>query len=357
MIVAARQASIRAWGPAHGPPVMTGKIRSVPADFLVVEQLGFRPDETGQHALLRVRKTGANTEWVARELAAVAGVGREAVGYAGRKDRHAVAEQWFSVDLGARSMPDWQTGLGDAKAVGIEVLAQYRHRRKLRLGALTENAFHILIRDVRGKREAIDDRLAKIAAQGVPNYFGLQRFGHQQANLADAEAWFRGSLRPKGRNQRAIWLSAARGALFNDVLADRIETGDWSQALDGDLLQLDGRNSWFRLTAEEDHSAINARLQAMAIHPTGPLWGRGGSQADAMAAEREHQAVRGRAVLRDGLEAMGLAPDRRALRVRVRELRWQWAPRSLRLSFSLRAGSFATAVLAELMRVDGVEQG
>ena len=344
------------WAPAYGPPVLGGRTRSLPADFLVIERLGFRPDEAGQHALLRVRKSGENTEYVARTLAAIAGVGPAAVGYAGRKDRHAIAEQWFSVDLGGRSMPDWQASLGDPQQCGIEVLSQHYHGRKLRLGALTENAFDIVIRDVRGDRDKVDGRLTKIGAKGVPNYFGPQRFGRRQNNIANAEAWFGGALRPRGRNQRAMWLSAARGALFNDVLADRIAEGDWTQALDGELLQLDGRNSWFRQLGEVDLAAIDTRLRAMAIHPTGPLWGRAGSQADSVVAERERRVVGVRPVLRDGLEATGLASDRRALRVRVNALRWQWAPQMLHLSFSLRVGSFATAVLAELMIVEADDQ-
>lgn len=70
-----------------GKPQVTGQIRTNPADFQVVEELGFAPSGTGEHVFLRVRKCDANTDWVAREIAAFAGVSRSAVSYAGLKDR------------------------------------------------------------------------------------------------------------------------------------------------------------------------------------------------------------------------------------------------------------------------------
>ena len=51
-----------AWGRG---PLGTGALRTSPEDFKVTEILGFEPHGSGPHALLTVRKRGANTEWVA----------------------------------------------------------------------------------------------------------------------------------------------------------------------------------------------------------------------------------------------------------------------------------------------------
>src|ERR1700722_2309325 len=90
---------------AHGAPLPPAQIKAVPEDFHVEERLSFEPSGTGPHWLLRVEKRTANTRWVAAEIARLAGVPSVDVGYAGLKDRHAVAVQWFSVPNSA-AMPE-----------------------------------------------------------------------------------------------------------------------------------------------------------------------------------------------------------------------------------------------------------
>ncbi len=55
----------------------------------------------------------------------------------------------------------------------------------------------------------------------------------------------------RDRNKRSFWLSAARSALFNQIVAERLEKADVNQVVDGDALQLAGRGSWFVATTEE----------------------------------------------------------------------------------------------------------
>jgi len=88
-----------AWGGALG----AGVLRASPEDFVVDEILGFVAGGDGPHALLRVRKRGANTEWVARELAKAVGCKPFDVGYAGLKDRNALTTQAFTVPRGRRT--------------------------------------------------------------------------------------------------------------------------------------------------------------------------------------------------------------------------------------------------------------
>src|SRR5690349_3811872 len=92
---------------AYGAPVATGRTRVHPEDFVVREWLGFEADGEGPHLLLEVRKRGANTQWVARELAQRAGVHPREVGFAGLKDRDAVTEQAFTVPAQKMAPEEW----------------------------------------------------------------------------------------------------------------------------------------------------------------------------------------------------------------------------------------------------------
>lgn len=327
-----------------GPAPVTGRIRVALEDFLVDEQLGFAASGDGEHVLVQVRKRGANTEWVARQLAEHADVRPGDVGFAGLKDRAAVTTQWFSVHLPGRAEPDWA-----ALASGeFQVLDAVRHHRKLRRGALRGNRFTITVRELAGDHAALEERLQRIAERGVPNYFGEQRFGRDGANLQRADALLRGRLRRVSRHQRGLYLSAARSFLFNCVLAQRVTDGSWDRGLAGELMMLDGSHSVFAVDVLTDE--LQDRLAAMDIHPTGPLWGRGRSSTRGDCQALERAVLAPFAAWRDGLEHAGLSQERRALRVPVAGLRWDWpADEVLQLSFALPAGSYATAVLRELV--------
>ena len=326
---------------AYGGPVITGLMRAQPADFRVEEILGFEPSGEGEHAFLLVEKTGANTEWVARQLAAAAGVLPMAVGYAGLKDRHAITRQTFTVQLPGRVDPDWTATV----IPGASVLASTRHNRKLKRGAHRGNRFRILLRDVRGDRDVAESRLATIRAGGVPNYFGEQRFGRDGQNVSLAQALFAGRRMP--RPQRSIALSAARSEMFNAVLAARVANANWDRALEGEVWMLDGTHAIFGPEVWNDDLA--RRLAALDIHPTGPLWGRGDLRsADAVRA-LELAAIEAYPTLTSGLERAGLEQERRALRLAVGDLVGEWEGEySLVLDFHLGVGAFATTVLREL---------
>src|ERR1700735_4227497 len=213
---------------AYGAPSLAARLRSTPEDFRVEEVLGYDAEGQGEHALLWVEKRGANTDWVARELAKFAGVSPVAVGYAGLKDRHAVTRQTFSVRLAGKPDPDWST----FPHADVKVLAATRHSRKLKRGALRGNRFVLVLREAQGDRDAAEQVLQQIAARGVPNYFGEQRFGREGGNVAQARAMFAG--RRVERDKRSFLLSAARSQIFNDVLAARVERGAWDTPLDGE---------------------------------------------------------------------------------------------------------------------------
>jgi len=344
---------------AHGGPVGSGALRMSPEDFVVREWLGFEADGEGDHWLLTVRKRGANTHWVAKQLAKLANVHPRDVGFAGLKDRNALTEQAFTVPVRS-PIADWVRVAGD----GFEVIGAQRHRRKLKRGALRGNDFEIMIRGFSGERSSLDARLATIAARGVPNYFGPQRFGHELGNLKRAFAMFAGDLRIDDRFERGFALSAARAHVFNAVLAQRVEMGTWDTVLEGEVVNLDGSQSIF--VPETVDAALIDRCERLDIHPTGPLWGRGELQSRALpdagaashsafglsvsSARTLEEAVAARhVVLCEGLARAGLEQERRALRLRVQALSHEWYGEDLMLRFRLTRGAFATTVLHELL--------
>ncbi len=311
---------------------------------MVEELLPFAPSGSGEHLWLRIRKRELETAAVVAWLARGAAVARGAVGYAGLKDRHAVAVQWFSVPWPLRRPPP--TCLAAETPAGIEVLEMVRHPRKLRVGTLAGNRFTITLRGVRGDRAALAARLSSMRVRGVPNYFGEQRFGRGGENIARARAMFAGA-RVRDRFRRGLYLSAARSLLFNAVLARRVQAGSWDGLLAGEAVNLDGRRSFF--VAEVVDEALRERLARGDIHPSGPLWGAGALPSRAAARALEEDTVAAYPELARGLEHAGLRQERRPLRVVPKALTGAWLnEQCFRLEFRLPAGAYATAVLREL---------
>jgi len=329
---------------AFGGPAGRGVIRATAEDFQVDELLGFTPDGEGEHLLLQIRKRHTNTLWLARQLARVAGIPARDVGYAGLKDRHAVTTQWFSIHLAGRAEPDWSPLLSGQ----IELLSRQRHRRKLRTGALLGNRFHLWVRALQADPRQLLARLEQLRRRGLPNYFGEQRFGHDYANLQQAQALFERRLGRIERRQRGLYISAARSQLFNQVLGARIEQASWERPLTGDQMLVTGSRSQF--PAGQPEPLLQRRCRGLEIHPSGPLWGRGRPLVSGEALALEEAALRPFGAWRDGLEHVGLQQQRRALRVLPGELSWDLSQAgSLGLEFTLPAGSYATVLLRELL--------
>ena len=335
---------IPVWPFVYGSPSGVGKIRTVPEDFIVYENLGFEPSGDGEHVYLQIQKTGENTDYVARQLARFANVRQRDIGYAGLKDRHAVTTQWFSVWLPGLSEPDWLAFTTE----NIHVLHTVRHARKLRRGVLSGNSFNITVRDWQGDQLKTVEQLSSIKENGIANYYGEQRFGNQGQNVNKALAMFMGMK--VGREQRSLYLSAARSFLFNQILGERVTTGNWNQALAGDTYMFDGSHSSFK--SQMPDTEILRRLETKSIHPTGVLWGKGeiGVSADALAIEQK--VIETNCELAQGLVACGVEKSRRTLRVNVDNLEWEFSNQTtLQLKFTLPAGSYATSLLREIIGI------
>ncbi len=326
---------------AYGDAVLKGKFRSCPEDFIVEEINAFEAHGEGEHLLLTIEKRGLNTAFVAKELSKWAGIGEMGIGYAGLKDRHAVTRQRFTVHLPKKIAPDF-----DALNIeGLKLLEWQWHHRKLPRGALAGNLFALTLRDIEGDKPPIENRLEKIRDYGLPNYFGEQRFGRERANVGMALKMFSGD-RVK-REQRSIYLSAARSEIFNAVLASRIENQNWLSSLEGEVWMINGSHSIFG--PEAFTKELRARLEKLEIHPTGPMWGKGELRTSAEVAAVELAVANAHPALCRGLEAADLKQERRALRIQVQDLNWHWLQKDqLQCRFSLPPGAYATELLAEL---------
>ncbi|GAA3911466.1 MULTISPECIES: tRNA pseudouridine(13) synthase TruD [Gibbsiella] len=331
----------------HAKPRGSGVLKANPEDFVVVEDLGFEPDGEGEHLLVNIRKNGCNTQFVAENLARFAGIHARSVSYAGLKDRNAVTEQWFCLHLPGKTDPD----LGQFALAGCEVLRAARHRRKLRIGTLKGNAFTLILRQISDRQE-VEQRLAAIADQGVPNYFGSQRFGHGGNNLVMAKRWANDEIRVRERNKRSFYLSASRSALFNQVASARLADGLQATVLAGDALQLTGRGSWFVAQTDELPS-LQQRVDAGELRVTAPLPGDGEPGTADAALQFEQQCLAEQPELLTLLKRERVEPARRALLLQPQNMRWNWWDDvTVELRFWLPAGSFATSVVREIMLQD-----
>ena len=313
--------ALPAWPAAHPATGATATLKALNEDFVVTELPLALPGGTGEHVWVEVEKDGANTAFVAQRLAEAAGVGERDVGYAGLKDRHAITRQWFSLYLPKGETPD----LTQLQHPEFKVLSQSRHVKKLRPGDLAGNHFRLVLREVRGDRAAIEANLRAVASQGVPNYFGAQRFGHDGGNVEQGRAMLAREIRVRNPKKKGLYLSAVRSFVFNEVLSLRVRERTWHRLLPGDVPDEAGR-------------------------PTGPLWGRGRVGTTDEAQALENGVAQRHAVLCDGMEHAGLEQERRALVALPQGMAWEWpADDRLVLSFALPPGNYATTVLGEIL--------
>jgi len=339
------------WPRTAAPPLVAARLRANAEDFLVRERIPFELTGSGEHLWVLVRKRGWNTEDVAKWLARSAGISRRDVGYAGMKDRNAVTEQWFSLQLAGRPDPQWPE-----RPDGVVILESRRHNRKLRTGALAGNCFVIVLRGCQGDPSLVERRVSEIGREGVPNYFGEQRFGRGGENIARAEGLFAGTERARSRHEHGIWLSAARALLFNDLLAARVRAGTWNRIFPGEACALNGSHSYFVI--DQIDAELERRLVEHDIHPSGPLWGDGDSPSRGAVRDQELAVAAHWPTLAKGLADAGMKQERRPLRLVPEALSLEPSDEGVwTLRFCLPAGSYATTVVRELANYTSGELG
>lgn len=334
---------------AHKTPNATAILKQHPQDFIVKEQIAFPLAGEGEHVWCWVQKINQNSDWVAKQLAKFCNITNKEIGIAGKKDKHAQTYQWISCHLPQKTTPDFSK----INIQGAKVLHTTRHTKKLQIGGLSGNNFIITLREVTGDKKQLEDNLQTIKEQGFANYFGEQRFGIEYANLAKATAFFNKKIKPK-RHQKTMYLSAARSWIFNEILSARIKDNTWNKYQQGDVFQLQGSQKWF---IDDGATNLSTRLSELDIHPTGALIGKGNSLTKNNILTLENNIINQHPIWQQGLAATGMKPDRRALRVIPKNLQWSWLDKTtLKLEFNLPAGSYATMLIRDVVKVEPVKQ-
>ena len=325
------------------PPKQTALLKAECADFVVKEQLGYDMSGDGEFVAVKVRKTDCNTLFVGEQLAKFAGISARNMSYAGLKDRKAVTEQWFSLQMPGQPTPDFS----QFSLEGVEILDVTRHQRKIRIGSLQGNHFEIFLRNAE-ETDELKVRLDFLAKNGFPNYFTEQRFGRDGNNLTQALRWANGEIKVKDRNKRSFYLSAARSEIFNLIVSKRMELNLAQQILVGDVLQLNGSHSWFVVDESEDLAQLQQRLAQQDVLLTAPLIG----EEEKSAVDFENEIFAQHQALFPLMRQERMKAARRPILMQPQQFQWQFEPNGLRLQFDLPAGSYATALIRELVNIE-----
>lgn len=391
-------------------PGVGGVIKRYNEDFVVEEIPLYEASGEGTHVYFTMEKEGLTTPAAIRLIAQALGRPARDIGYAGLKDAHAVTRQTLSLEHVEAERIE---GLDLAR---IKIIGVTRHRNKIKLGHLAGNRFTIRIRDAAPDAEdgasAIVDVLTR---RGTPNYFGPQRFGARGDNalvgraalLGDfdeaiaqmlgrpgpedtgdiraarerfdagdfqgsANAWPRGSreqfrvcralIKTNGdarkawraidHSMRKLYVFAVQSALFNRILATRIDAIDRLE--NGDIAWKHRNGACFQV---ENAAVEQSRCAAFEISPTGPLFGRRMTEPDGRPGQIEEEALAQSGLKREQLRAIDgskLDGARRPLRVPLADpvVTTGGDDRGpyLQLSFALPPGAYATGVTREICK-------
>jgi len=319
---------------------------SRPETFLVEEIPAYPPQGEGPHTFGWMEKRDLTTLEAIKRVARLLGVDPRDVGYAGMKDRHAIARQWVSVP----EVPPER--ILEVSSPDLKFLEAKRHRNKLRMGHLAGNRFEVVLEEVSSEEaEGLSTAFLSLAKSGLPNHYGHQRFGVAGDNVEVGLAVLRGTRREPYQRKRKLFQSAVQSAVFNQVLALRAKTHGLLSVIEGDILERVESGGRFVCV---DPAVDQARVDAGELVPTAPLPGnRYMSPTPGTAAARlEEAAMQSIGVTPEDLLPLGraLPGTRRPVVVKVGLGKEPIGSGngSLVLRFSLPAGSYATVLLDAL---------
>lgn len=328
-------------------PLPHALFKQSPEDFVVDEIDAYPATGDGPHTLVRIRKTSLNTEAAIARICDALRLDRRACGFAGMKDKDAIATQRIS-------LPD----VDPAKVLALagqwpdlEILEAERHRNKLKPGHLRGNRFRIRLRGLDpATLPHVEAGLDRIAREGFPNAFGPQRFGRDGDNAERALAFVRGEARPpRDARERRLLFSALQARWFNRVLEARIADGTWNVPLEGDLLKKTDTGGMFLCT---DVTTDRERAARGEVSPTGPMFGPEMARPSGEVLARELSVLADDAITEQQLAAHRSLGEgtRRPLRVLIEDLvHSRLDPTTLEVSLTLGKGVYATTALANVV--------
>lgn len=327
-------------------------------DFIVTEIPLYEFSGEGEHLVLKVRKKELTTWEMILRFAKHLGIDKRDIGYAGLKDKHAMTVQHISI------LAKHEEKLSSFDDEHIKILSTTRHNNKIRTGHLKGNRFDIRLKKVLGvSRDKLDSSLEWIKENGVPNYFGVQRFGIEGDNYLKGKEIIDGKLKIKDRKMRDFLISAYQSHLFNAWLSKRLElsllTDEFSQkecegilgVAEGTFEGIKGQKNFFKLLKGdqmmhyphgklfevEDIAKESARFSTRDISPTGLLSGKRATHATASAFTLEEPFI----------EPINADGSRRYAWIWAEDIKKKYIAEKAHyeLSFTLPKGCYATNVL------------
>jgi tRNA pseudouridine13 synthase len=331
-------------------PGIGGAIRARQELFSVIEVPAYDPLGYGDHIYLNITKSGKTTRDTQIAIASLLGLRREDVGHAGLKDKHAVSTQTFSILLPGENIEEVAKLI--ESSLGVTVNWMKRHPKKLRSGHLKGNKFTITVTDLEGS-PATDLRKARkiqkaVAKLGIPNYFGTQRIGKDGGNVLDGYGLITGKYRERNRWLRRFLVSSYLSYLCNRYLARRVESGNFTRIIRGDLAKKHDTGGVFTV---ENEAVEQPRFEAGEISFTAPIYGYKMRQAAYEAKEMENAIFNESGVTVDDLRRIGADGTRRIGRL-LPDITVSKHDEGVTLSFTLPAGGYATIILREFMKND-----
>ncbi len=186
-------------------------------DFKVFELVHKEFDGSGNFLILEVQKIDLTTWEMVEIVASYLRIPPQKVGYAGLKDKHATTTQFISVQK------MYEKEISRFSHPNISILQTFRDKNSLRLGDLGANRFSINLYKVDNILAGRIQKCAtKILKYGLPNYFGYQRFGHDESSIAQAKELVAGELFVKDGKLKSFLYSIYQSELFNKWLLHRV---------------------------------------------------------------------------------------------------------------------------------------
>ncbi len=304
-------------------------------DFIVDEVPNIEFKGKGNFLILHVKKTDMTTWDMIAVFSEYLGVPAQKIGYAGLKDKNATTTQYISVESSYEKM------MKQFRHPQIKILSITRHSKSIRMGDLAGNRFSINLFELDNIDAGRLEKCArKISKNGLPNYFGYQRFGRDSDSFKQAKDMLSGEIFIEDNKVKNFLISIYQSEFFNNWLRERVElshkdNGSKYLILDGDIyIDKTGKLITPKIKPTKD-------FESKKLIPTGLLCGRDAFRArdEALKIEEKYDD--------EFLQAKGY---RREALIYPQNIECKYIKKQtmLNITFTLPKGSYATVFLESI---------
>ena len=331
--------------------------------FHVEEIPLFKFIDKGSNLILKIKKRDMSTFKLITVIAKATGLEQRDIGYAGLKDKSATTIQYISIPKNYE-----REVVANLTTEKIEILEKKYSKFPIKIGQLKGNKFAIILHEVTPKAsEQIKEIATKMQEEGIPNYYGYQRFGEDSLSYKQGKEISDLGKKLKGAKEKLL-VSAYQSHLYNSWLSSRVNistvvekhsVADASTILEypRELVDvLKSQKQFFKLFIGDDMQRYpygksyplqdfkrgEEELMQKSFSPTGLLCGSKAKRALADAKHLEEEF--------DDTELYALKGDRRYAWIWPEDLVFSYdeKEKKLRIQFYLPKGSYATTFLEEI---------